>query len=117
VKLGEAIRLFSANFIWRASGARFAGRALIDGLTSPDENNRLIAGMLLARGRHKAAPLFREALDSGAVSPLLLRVIGDSGIRDFEDVLERYATCPDPRLAHAAGDALRVLRMGAPGGR
>jgi hypothetical protein len=115
VKLGEAVKLFFANGIWRASGARIAGRALIDGLASSDENNRLIAGMFLARGGKKAAPLFREVLEGEAVSPLLLRVIGDSGNKDFEHVLERYAAGSDPRLGRAAADALRVLRMGARG--
>ncbi len=109
MKLAEAAKLFSANYIWRATGALSAGRVLIAGLESSDENNRLIAGMLLVRGGEKAIPLFRESLDKGAPSPLLLRVIGDSGAIEFRDDLARYAESPDPQLARAAADALRLM--------
>ena len=111
MKLGETAKLFSAHYIWRATGAKIAGRALIAGLSSSDANNRLIAGMFLTRGGLRAVPLFREALAHGAPSPLLLRVIGDSGAREFESVLERYAAGPDARLVQAATDALRLLRL------
>ncbi len=109
MKLGEASKLFAAHCLWRATGAKYAGRVLVRGLTSSDENNRLVAGMLLVRSGGRARPLYREALESGSPSALLLRVIGDSGIRDLKSQVARYVDSDDPNVARAAAYALDAL--------
>ena len=111
MKLGESAKLFAANFAWRLTGAKFAGRTLIKGVSSADENTRLISGMFLVKGGSRAKELFREALNAGAVTPLLLRVIGDSGLREFEPELKKYQSSEDPKLAKAASSALAVLQQ------
>ncbi len=110
MKLLEAAKLFVAGSLWRASGARFAGQALLGGLSSSDENNRLIAGILLVRSGAKAGPLYREALEHGTPMPLLLRVIGDAGIKDLAPQIARYTDSTDPGVAQAAAYALEALK-------
>ncbi|MCC6713898.1 MAG: hypothetical protein IT496_01595 [Gammaproteobacteria bacterium] len=110
MKLGEAVKLFAAHCLWRVTGAKSAGRVLIRGLTSSEENNRLIAGMLLVRSGAKASPLYREALERGSPPPLLLRVIGDGGVRDLHSQIARYLDSNDPNVARAAAYALDALK-------
>lgn len=110
MRLGEAAKLFAAHCLWRTTGAKRAGRVLIRGLTSGDENNRLIAGMLLVRSGSRARPLYLEALESGSPPPLLLRVIGDGGVRDLESHIARYLDSNDPSVARAAAYALDALK-------
>jgi hypothetical protein len=106
VKVGESAKLFAANAAWRL-GSRRAGKRLVDGLASSDENNRLIAGMLLVRAGKGAVPLLAEELRHPRNLPLLLRIMGDVAPEEFRDVLERHASHPDPMVARAAKDALR----------
>jgi hypothetical protein len=107
VKLGEAAKLFLAGVAWRL-GIRSAGRTLAAGLSSTDEDNRLIAGMLLVRGGKRAIPLLNEELRSPRNLPLLLRVMGDVAPNTFRDTLERYSRDEDPKVSRAAKDALRA---------
>ena len=109
MRLGEAAKLFAANAAWRA-GSASAGRLLVDGLSSPDESNRTIAGMFLVRGGERAAPLLDEELEQPRNLPMLLRVMGDTAPERFRPVLERYATSDDPQISRAAQDALRAGR-------
>jgi hypothetical protein len=87
---------------------RTAGRVLAAGLSSADENSRLIAGMLLVRGGKRAIPLLTEELRNPRNLPLLLRVMGDVAPSTFRDTLERYSRNEDPKVSRAAKDALRA---------
>ena len=89
-------------------GSASAGRLLVDGLSSPDESSRTIAGMFLVRGGERAAPLLDEELEQPRNLPMLLRVMGDTAPERFRPVLERYATSDDPKISRAAQDALRA---------
>ena len=101
------MKLFVAGAAWRL-GIRAAGRVLASGLSSADENNRLVAGMLLVRGGKRAIPLLTEELRSPRNLPLLLRVMGDVAPDTFRDTLERYSRDADPKVSRAAKDALRA---------
>ena len=103
-----AFRLFAANLCWRVTGARACGRTLVRGLSSPDENVRLIAGMLLVKGARRAAPLLREAME--APSPLLLRVVADAGVTDLEPRIAALLESTDPELSRSAREALDTRR-------
>lgn len=110
MKLTEAATLLSAGAAWHLVGARAAGRRLVSGLASSDENNRVMAGMLLARGGTRAVPLLREELEHPRNLPLLLRVMNDAAPLEFRPVIERFTTSDDPHVARAAREALRSSR-------
>lgn len=107
--LAEAAWVYTNNTLWRATGSRVAGRVLVRALGSGDATARTIAGMFLAQGGKRAGPLLREALARREQLPLLLTIIGDVGDRSFEPELRRFAQDPDPQVASAAREALRVL--------
>ena len=107
--MGEAAKLFAANAAWRTFGFRSAGRAVISGLSSPDENNRSIAGMFLVQAGRRAVPLLRRELEHPRNLPLTLRIIGDLGAREFLPELERYTAADDPAVARAARDAIESM--------
>ncbi len=107
--LAGATSLFAHNALWRGAGRTSSGRALVRALGSEDENLRVIAGMLLVRAGKKADPLLREALARRENLPMVLSILGDIGDRQFEPELIRFSRDPDPLVAKAAQNALRVL--------
>lgn len=104
-----AARLAVLYGLWRATGLKAAGRALVHALGSPDENIRTIAGMLLVRMRGRAVPLLREALARRENLVVALAILGDIGDRRCEPDLVQFTRDGDPEVARAARDALRVL--------
>jgi len=108
--LGGAARLYGYNTIWRATGSLAAGRKLLEALDSRDEDLQSFAGMLLAQAGKKAEPLLDEALAKREHLPLVLAILGDIGDPKYEPMLRRFADDPDPLVAAAAHDALRVLK-------
>lgn len=107
MKVGESAALFAAAAAWRL-GSRAAGRRLVAGLSSTDDESRQIAGMLLVKGGARAAPLLAEELRQPRNLPHLLRVIGDAAPAAFAAELERYAASDDEAVRQAARDALRA---------
>jgi hypothetical protein len=107
VKVGESAALFAAAAAWRL-GSRAAGRRLVDGLSSADEESRQIAGMLIVKAGARAEPLLAEELKHPRNLPHLLRVIGDAAPTAFTAELERYAASDDEAVRQAARDALRA---------
>jgi hypothetical protein len=102
MKLAKAAGVFAANIAWRAMGLRPAGRALVRALGSVDENVRTIAG-------EKSEPLLLEALDRRENVPLVLTVLGSIGDRKLEPRISGFVQDPDPEVAKAARDALRMI--------
>lgn len=109
MQLGATLGVLIANAIWRATGLRSVGRRLIVALGSRDENVSTIAGMCLVKAGAKALPLLQEALDRREHLPQVLQIIADIGEPGTEATLERFTRDPDPKVAKAAGNALRVL--------
>lgn len=97
------------NAIWRATGLRLAGRALVRALGHKDEDLQTIAGMLLVQAGQRAEPLLEEALLRREALPMVLTVLADLGDRRFEPQLRQFAHDRDPKVAEAAEDALRAL--------
>ena len=106
----SALRLVTDSTLWRALGARGAGRRLLRALGSRDENIRQMAGILLVRGGRKSQVLLTEALETGENLPLVLSLLGDVGDEAAQVRLERYAADEDPAIAQSARYALRALR-------
>jgi hypothetical protein len=109
--LAEAAWVYTSNTLWRATGSRAAGRALVRALGSPDATARTIAGMFLVQGGKRAKPLLREALARREHLPLLLTIIGDVGDPSFDPDVRRLSQDPDPQVARAAREALRVMNL------
>lgn len=113
MRLSGAARLLLDNALWRQSGWRAAGRRLVAALGSEDEDIRTIAGMLLVKAGGKAKPLLEEALAKRQSLPLVLTILGDIGDRQTAAKLQPFTQDPDPQVARAAQDALKVLAVRA----
>ena len=105
----QAARLYALKSLWSATGLRRAGRALLDALASSDEDLRAVAGMLLVQSGKRAEPLIAEAIARREHLPTLLVIAGDIGAIALEPELRRLTTDPDPAVARAARDGLRIL--------
>ena len=107
--LAGTARLLTLNLLWRSTGMRAAGRALVNALGSGSEDLRAIAGMLLVKSGMAAEPLLQEALSQRRHLPMVLTLLGNIGSRKVEPELRNLALDPDPTVADAAQEALRVL--------
>lgn len=101
--------LFLLFGAWRWLHIPSAGSALIAALESPDENRRLVAGMLLIRSSEKATPLIRAALQDGRGLPWVLRVAGDANLQKLRSEVERFTSSEKPEIVKAAREALQAL--------
>ncbi len=111
--VGRSARVLAQNALWRATGSRSAGQALVRELGSDDESARALAGMLLVQAGGRAAPLLRAAVARGESLPNVLPALADVGGPEDETLIGRFAGDPDPLIDRAARDALRVLRLRA----
>jgi HEAT repeat protein len=105
----QAARLFALKGAWHALGSRAAGRALVRALASPDEGVRTVAGMFLAQAGKKAEPLVEEAIRKRVNLPMTLVIAGDIGAARLKPEMERLTSDPDPNIAKAARDGLRIM--------
>jgi HEAT repeat protein len=104
----QAARLFGLKALWQA-GVQPAGRALLEALSSPDEGVRTVAGMFLVQGGKKAEPLIEEAMRRRLNLPMVLVMAGDIGAHRLAPELQRFTSDPDPQVAKAAHDGLKIL--------
>lgn len=109
--VGDTLYLVGARALWRLTGSKSAGRALVRALADDDENRRTIAGMLLAKAGPAAQPLLIEALRDRSALPMALSILGDVGDATVEAQIAPFGADEDPSVARAAADALRVLRL------
>ena len=109
MELVGVAHLFVSNTIWRVTGLRSAGRALIHALSSKDETLKTIAGMFLVRTGSRAEPLLREALHRRESLPLVLTILGDIGDPKVVPELRQFSRDHNPEVAQAARDALHIL--------
>ena len=105
----DAVRLHLCRALWRITGLRRAGRALVRALGSRDEGVRALAGMLLVREGRRSEPLLAEALGRRECLPVVLTILGDLGDPRFEPELRRFTHDHEPRVAESAKEALRIL--------
>ncbi len=113
MKLLKLIPVLLSGAIWRATGIRSAGRALVRALGTDDEQLRMIAGMILVKGGRKAEPLLQEALERRENVSTVLTVLGSIGDPSVEPQLRRFTDDNDPHISKAARDALRIVQYKA----
>lgn len=87
------------------------GRSLVDALASNDEDERMIAGILLTRAGRRAEPLLEQALRDGRHLPMVIAVLGSIGDPAMLPELQPFAESDDPDVASAARDAIRVIDL------
>ena len=68
-----------------------------------------VAGMFLVQSGERAEPLVEEAIDRRQHMPTVLVIAGDIGAVRLEPELRRLTKDPDPDVAKAAQDGLRIL--------
>jgi hypothetical protein len=107
----QATRLFGCNALWRMTGLRSAGQALVAALGAQDEDIRSLAGIFLTRGGRRAEPLLREALDRRQHLPMVLSVLGSIGDPGYEPIFRSFSQDPNPAVADAAGESLHLLAV------
>jgi len=105
----QAARLYALKSLWKATGLRSAGQALLDALGSPDHDVRTVAGMFLVQGGKRAEPLIAEAIARREHLPIVLVIAGDIGASALEPELRRFTSDSDHDVARAARDGLRIL--------
>jgi hypothetical protein len=105
----QLARLYALKSLWRATGSKTAGRGLLEALGSRDEGVRTVAGMLLVQSGKRAEPLVEEAIQRRQHLPMVLVIAGDIGAVRLEGELRRFTKDPDPQVARAAQDGLRIL--------
>ena len=105
----QAARLFALKSVWTSTGLRSAGRKLVEALGSRDDDARTMAGMFLVQAGLRAEPLIAEAIARREHLPIVLVIAGDIGASALEPEVRRFITDPDPTVARAAHDALRIL--------
>jgi hypothetical protein len=110
----QVARLYALKLVWNATRLRPAGRALLEALGSADEGVRTVAGMLLVQSGKRAEPLIEDAIRRGQHLPMVLLIAGDIGAVRLEPALRRFARDPDPQVAKAAQDGLRILAAQGP---
>lgn len=108
------LRLFLINAIWRVTGLRSAGEALVRALASDEEEIRMLAGMFLVQAGKRAEPLLSEALTQRRNLPTVLTILGDINARHLEGEIRSLSEDRDPNVAKAAVDALRILNSHQP---
>ena len=102
-------KVFAGAAAWRAFGSKSAGRVLINALASPDENVRIIAGMLLVKGGRRALPLLREALKGRSALATVITIIGDIGDKSAVGEIEQFLHDRDPQVQKAARAVCELL--------
>lgn len=113
MELTKVAGVFANRAVFKTTGLRPAGRALIHALGSEDETVRTIAGMSLVQAGRRSEPLLEEAALRREHLPLVLTLLGDIGDPDSEPLLRGFTGDPEPRVRKAAEDALRTLHAGA----
>ncbi|MDF1595995.1 MAG: hypothetical protein P1T08_07860 [Acidimicrobiia bacterium] len=77
--LAASARVLTAGAVWRLTGASRAGTVLIEAAGSTDENNQMLAGMLLVRAGDRSVDPVTNALTGGTGSPQLVDVLTSIG--------------------------------------
>lgn len=106
-------RIVAAGATWRLTGIAAAGDALLAAVTTGDETERTLAGMLLVKAGNRSVPLVADAALTGRGADDLVDVLASINTADAREALVRVTQAPPsivaPRVKTAAADALRTL--------
>ncbi len=107
--LPSSLKAVGTGFLWKYGHVKPAGRSLVRGLSSDDENTQTIAGIFLVRSGDRSIPLIRHAIAGGAAGDVLEDVLDDLEGGDETPLLEELALSDNPKVAEAALRALEEL--------
>lgn len=107
----QLIKVFAAHAVWSLTNRSTAGRIVVSSLSSPDENVRTIAGMLIVKRGKAALPLLREALGSRHALTMVLPILGDIGSASAAIDVAQFVGDSDATVDKAARAALILLKV------
>ena len=107
----QLIKVFAAHAVWSLTNRSTAGRIVVSSLSSPDENVRTIAGMLIVKRGKAALPLLREALGSRHALTMVLPILGDIGSASDAIDVAQFVGDSDATVDKAARAAFYLLKV------
>ena len=108
----SSIKVLMAGASWRLFGSRCAGEILLRALSGDDEQNRMLAGMLLVKAGQRSFGLIKSKIETGddkKGSVPLIRLLPDIGGEQARGVLERVARNTSGELHEAATECIDLL--------
>ena len=101
-----------AGLSWRSLGTRGSSELLTRALSGDDEQNAMLAGMSLVKAGQRTVKLIEEKLESGDLTPELVRLLPDVDSRKARSLLDRIAGAGQGENAEAARRCLdQIARM------
>lgn len=106
-------RILAAGATWRLTGIAAAGDALLTAVTTGNDTERTLAGMLLVKAGNRSVTIVSDAILTGNGTADLVDVLASINTADARAALVTVAQAPPPTVAPqtqlAATDALRTL--------
>lgn len=106
-------RILAAGATWRLTGIAAAGDALLTAVTTGNETERTLAGMLLVKAGNRSVTVVSDAVLTGKGATDLIDVLASINTTDARAALVSVAQAPPPTVApqakDAAAEALRTL--------
>lgn len=117
MSIAGSIKLISAGVAWRTFGYTQAGEVLLRAMSSGDEQQRMLAGMSLAKAKDRSIELIANAAASGRASPAAVRLLADPGGPRCRALLKKIAAEPGDLKEAAVASLILLDRMSAFGNR
>jgi hypothetical protein len=113
VGTATSVGILAAGATWRLTGVPAAGQALISAATTGNENNRVLAKMLLVKAGNRSVPVLTTALLADPAAVGLVEVLASIGTEEASAALLELAHASPgavpPRNRDAAAQAIRTL--------
>lgn len=108
-----SVGILAVGATWRLTGIPAAGHALISAATTGNENDQVLAKMLLTKAGNRSVPILTTALLADPAAVGLVEVLAGMGTEKArEALLELSHAAPaavPPRTRDAAAQVLRTL--------
>jgi hypothetical protein len=108
-----SVGILAIGATWRLAGVPAAGQALMSAATTGNENNQVLAKMLLVKAGNRSVPIVTTALSANPATTGLVEVLASIGTEEARAaLLELSHASPaavPPQNRDAAAQALRTL--------
>ncbi len=111
--MGQLVRLYANNALWRTTRLPAAGRGLVRALNSTDVTVRELAGMFLVQADGQSLPLLLDAVRKRENLPVVLTILADIGDMRLEPLFREFSTDEEAQVAQAARQGLETVRLRA----
>jgi radical SAM superfamily enzyme with C-terminal helix-hairpin-helix motif len=101
-------RVLVAGVLWRLFGRKASADTLLQAFSGASEQNRMLAGMSLVGAGRRSFELIENRVESGSVSPRLLRLLPDIDENRARRVIAPLAQ-GEGELGAVARDCLSTL--------